>query len=161
MDGGTAAVRPDRLTTMIVGFDADDTLWHNEDSFEATSRTFSEMLSPWASPETVRTHLYKVEMRNLSRYGYGAKSMTLSMTETAIEISGGDIPSTHIGEIIALGHAILDRPTVLLDDVPDVLDALSHHTLMLITKGDLCAQQERLLVDAISTRAIQHMSRSW
>lgn len=137
---------------MIVGFDADDTLWHNEDSFDATHRIFAEMLSPWASVETVDARLHEVEMRNLHRYGYGAKSFTLSMTETAIELSGGEIPSTNIGEIIALGHAILDRPTELLDDVPEVFDALGDHTLMLITKGDLYAQHARIADSGLADR---------
>ena len=129
---------------MIVAFDADDTLWHNEDQFDSTHRVFEEMLAPWATARDVEARLYEVEMRNLARYGYGAKAFMLSMTETAIEISAGAVSGTDIARIIELGHAILDRPIELLDDVVDVLEGLAHHTLMLITKGDLYAQHARI-----------------
>ncbi len=129
---------------MIVAFDADDTLWHNEDQFDSTHRVFEELLAPWATAPEVEARLYEVEMRNLARYGYGAKAFMLSMTETAIEVSAGAVSSGHIGQIIELGHAILDRPIELLDDVVAVLDGLAHHTLMLITKGDLYAQHARI-----------------
>jgi len=129
---------------MIVAFDADDTLWHNEDQFDATHRAFEDLLSEWATPADVTSRLYEVEMTNLARYGYGAKSFMLSMTETAIDVSSGAISGAQVGRIIELGHAILDRPIELLDGVVDVLDALAEHPLMLITKGDLYAQHARI-----------------
>jgi putative hydrolase of the HAD superfamily len=137
---------------MIVAFDADDTLWHNEDQFDATHRAFEDLLSAWATPTDVSNRLYEVEMANLSRYGYGAKAFMLSMTETAIDLSGGAISGQEVGQIIQLGHAILDRPTELLDGVVDVLDALTHHTLMLITKGDLYAQHARIAESGLADR---------
>lgn len=140
------------IPSMIVAFDADDTLWHNEDQFDSTHRAFEELLSPWAPPDVVESRLYEVEMRNLGRYGYGAKSFMLSMTETAIDVSGGAISATDIGSIIALGHAILDRPIELLDDVVETLDAVADHTLMLITKGDLYAQHARIAESGLADR---------
>ena len=137
---------------MIVAFDADDTLWHNEDTFTETHRAFEELLAPWAPAATVERQLFETEMRNLPRYGYGAKSFMLSMTETAVDISGGAITGDQIGQILALGQAILDRPTRLIDDVIDVLDALAHHTLMLITKGDLYAQHARIADSGLAER---------
>ena len=137
---------------MIVAFDADDTLWHNEDQFDSTHRAFEELLAAWASPETVSSRLYETEMRNLTRYGYGAKSFMLSMTETAIDVSDGAISGTDVARIIELGHAILDRPIELLDDVMDVLDAVADHTLMLITKGDLYAQHARIAESGLADR---------
>jgi putative hydrolase of the HAD superfamily len=137
---------------MIVAFDADDTLWHNEDTFAETHRAFEELLAPWASAETVDEALYATEIRNLPLYGYGAKSLTLSMTETAVEVSAGAITGDRIRRILALGQAILDRPTRLIDDVVEVLDALSHHTLMLITKGDLHAQRSRIADSGLEDR---------
>ncbi len=140
------------LASMIVAFDADDTLWHNEDQFADTHRAFEALLAPWASADAVDRRLFETEMRNLSRYGYGAKSFMLSMTETAIEISDGEITGDRIGRILDLGRAILDRPIELLSDVPDVLDALAHHTLMLITKGDLHAQHARIAESGLADR---------
>lgn len=137
---------------MIVAFDADDTLWHNEDQFDSTHRAFEELLSPWATPDTVESRLFEIEMRNLARYGYGAKAFMLSMTETAIDVSDGDISGAEIGRIIELGHAILDRPIELLDGVVDVLDEVAAHTLMLITKGDLYAQHARITESGLAER---------
>lgn len=137
---------------MFVAFDADDTLWHNEDLFDTTHRAFEELLSPWAPADVVDARLYDIEMRNLARYGYGAKAFMLSMTETAIDVSDGAISGTDIGLIIELGHAILDRPTELLDGVVDVLEAVAHHTLMLITKGDLYAQHARIAESGLADR---------
>lgn len=137
---------------MIVAFDADDTLWHNEDQFDSTHRAFEELLSAWATADAVESRLYEVEMRNLARYGYGAKAFMLSMTETAIDVSDGAISGAEIGRIIELGHAILDRPIELLDGVVDVLDELADHTLMLITKGDLYAQHARIAESGLADR---------
>jgi len=137
---------------MIVAFDADDTLWHNEDQFDETHRAFESLLADWATPEEVSARLYDVEMRNLSRYGYGAKSFMLSMTETAIDVSDGEIAGADVARIIEFGHAILDRPIELLDGVVEVLDDLAHHTLMLITKGDLYAQHARIAESGLADR---------
>lgn len=137
---------------MIVAFDADDTLWHNEDMFDSTHRALEELLSPWAAADAVDARLYDIEMRNLARYGYGAKAFMLSMTETAIDVSEGAISAADIGRIIELGHAILDRPTELLDGVVEALDAVAHHTLMLITKGDLYAQHARIAESGLADR---------
>ncbi len=136
--------RPITIDPMIVAFDADDTLWHNENHFEATHRAFERLLAPWSSATEVDDRLFEVEMRNMDRYGYGVKAFTLSMTETAIDLSDGDVPASVISEIIRLGHDILDRDIVLLDGVVDVLDSLADHTLMLITKGDLYAQRRSI-----------------
>ena len=38
---------------MIIGFDADDTLWHNEDGFQASHREFETLLSDYADPMAI------------------------------------------------------------------------------------------------------------
>ncbi len=125
---------------MIVAFDADDTLWHNEDKFQETHREFEALLAPWAEAAAVEEQLTSVQRTNLPRYGFGAKSFMLSMMESALDISEHEAPSETLREIIRLGQAILDRPTQLLEGVPEVLASLSNFTLMMITKGDLYAQ---------------------
>ena len=129
---------------MIIAFDADDTLWHNEDQFQATHREFEALLAPWADAETVENHLTDVQRANLPRYGFGAKAYMLSMMEAALDISDHEAPPETIREIIRLGQAILDRPAELLDGVREVLDELAHRPLMMITKGDLYAQHARI-----------------
>jgi putative hydrolase of the HAD superfamily len=130
---------------MIIGFDADDTLWHNEDGFQATTRTFEDLLDAWAEPDEVGDRLFAIEKRNMNRYGYGVKAFTLSMIEAAIDISDGNIDTAELQTILELGHHLLDRPAELIDDVVHVLEAVGRdHTLMIITKGDLYHQLARI-----------------
>ncbi len=122
---------------MYVAFDGDDTLWHNEDQFQVAHREFEAMLSTWADADEVDACLYRTEMRNLHRYGYGVKSFMLAMLEASVEISDGRAGADVVSSILALGHDLLDRPAVLLNGITGVLDALAGHHLLLITKGDL------------------------
>ena len=137
---------------MIVAFDADDTLWHNEDEFQEAHRAFEALLAPWADAATVDQTLYATEMRNLGRYGYGVKSFMLSMLETAVEVSGARADASVMASIMALGHELLDRPAEVLDDVVEVLDALDHLDLAVITKGDLHHQLAKVAGSGLADR---------
>ena len=76
--------------TSILGFDADDTLWQNLSFYRADRRPLSG-----AACQTTRSRsglgdaLLETERRNLKRYGFGIKGFTLSMIETAIEVTRG------------------------------------------------------------------------
>ena len=132
-----------RLTT--IGFDADDTLWENEHFFRLTERHFSELLADFAEPEQLSARLLEAEKRNLSHYGFGIKGFTLSMIETAIEITEGQVPGEIIGRIVAAGREMLSHPIETLPHVFDTLEALNGtHRLVLITKGDLFDQERKL-----------------
>ena len=144
--------RPDTIRLMIIGFDADDTLWHNEDGFQATHRGFESLLDGWATAEKVAARLFAVEMRNMGRYGYGVKAFTLSMVEAAIDISDGEIDTARLSEILELGRHLLDRPAAVIDGVTDALDQLADHTLMIITKGDIYHQLARIESSGLSRR---------
>jgi len=137
---------------MIVAFDGDDTLWHNEDEYQATHREFESLLAPWADPETIDDRLLIVETENLPRFGYGAKSFTLSMIETAIDVSDNDVSPKVIARIMELGKLLIDRPAELIDGVADTLDQLTRHTLMIITKGDLHNQLMKVETSGLSNR---------
>ena len=137
---------------MIIGFDADDTLWHNEDGFQASQREFEALLAEWGDADTIEYRLFEIEMRNMPRYGYGVKAHTLSMIETAIAVSDGQANAALIGGIVDMGHALLDRPVELLDGVVEVLDELADLTLMLITKGDLYHQLARIDASGLKER---------
>ncbi|MFM7656687.1 MAG: HAD family hydrolase, partial [Paracoccaceae bacterium] len=75
------------LTT--IGFDADDTLWHNETFFRLTQDRFTTLLADHSPPDYLHDRLLAAERRNLGNYGIGVKGFTLSMIETAIEVSQG------------------------------------------------------------------------
>ena len=137
---------------LTVAFDADDTLWHNEDLFHDVENKYAELLSPWADTETVSDRLHEIQMANLPRFGYGAKSFTLSMIEAAVCISGGEVDAARIAAIIGFGKRLLDRPIELIDGVEEVLDALGHHRLMVITKGDVHHQLAKVAASGLAER---------
>jgi putative hydrolase of the HAD superfamily len=129
----------------VIAFDADDTLWHNETIFQATEKQFTDLLAAHHPAPSVRERLLATEMKNLQHFGYGIKGFTLSMIETAIELTDGKIRGDEIRNIIAWGHEMLRAPVQLLDGVRETVEALSgRHRLMLLTKGDLFDQESKL-----------------
>jgi putative hydrolase of the HAD superfamily len=129
----------------VIAFDADDTLWHNEMLYSITQDKFKQLLSRYRSTNGIDRVLYETEMRNLRHYGYGIKSFTLSMIETAIELSGGRVRGREIREIIDLAREMLEAPVQLLEGVQEVVHTLSaSHPLMIITKGDLFDQESKI-----------------
>jgi putative hydrolase of the HAD superfamily len=129
----------------VIGFDADDTLWQNEQYYKLTESHFRGLLSEFAEGEHVSERLLEAEKRNLAHYGYGIKGFTLSMIETALEITEGRAPSSVISEILAIGRDLLSHPVECLPHARDALEALSgKYFLVLITKGDLFDQERKL-----------------
>ncbi|MGZ4769193.1 MAG: HAD family hydrolase [Ilumatobacteraceae bacterium] len=135
----------------VIGFDADDTLWHSEDGFRANEERFVELITPYA-PEGVEVQaaLTATERKNLAAFGYGVKSFGLSMVEAAVTISGGRVPSTVVAEMIEMVRAQLEDPVRLLDQVPEVLAAVgATHRMILITKGDLIHQSHKVTTSGL------------
>jgi putative hydrolase of the HAD superfamily len=129
----------------VIGFDGDDTLWHSETRFDVTQGEFRDLLKRHVPDADVDTRLADMEMKNLSIYGYGVKSFTLSMIETAIELTQARIPASDIEVILGWGKRMLTAPTELLDGVEETLRVLSgRYDLLLITKGDLFDQESKL-----------------
>ncbi len=129
----------------IIAFDADDTLWHHERLYVITQNKFSQLLAPYHSAEWVKQKLYETEMRNLHRFGYGIKSFTLSMIETAIELTEGRIQGSQIQQIIDFSKEMLTASVEPLAHVEETLARLStSYDLMIITKGDLFDQETKI-----------------
>ena len=130
---------------LVIGFDADDTLWHNETIFEKTHERYRALLAHYHDAATVDRTLFATEMRNLELYGYGVKGFTLSAIETAIQLTAGKIRAEEIRELIELGRSMLAHPVELLEGTEEALGALAgRHRLVLITKGDLRDQERKL-----------------
>lgn len=128
-----------------IGFDADDTLWHNESFFRLTQDRVLTLLADHAERDHLETRLIAAERRNIGHYGYGVKGFTLSMIETAIEVTDGRVPASVIAEIMAAGRELLAHPLELLPHAREAVEALApSHTLVLITKGDLLHQERKL-----------------
>jgi putative hydrolase of the HAD superfamily len=128
-----------------VALDADDTLWHNESIFHLTQDNYVNLLKDYGEPDHMKARLLEVEIRNLKLYGYGVKSFTLSMIETAIDLTRGAVPAKTIMEILGLGRAMLEHPVEPLPGVAETLEALKdRHKLIMVTKGDLMNQEQKL-----------------
>ena len=133
------------MAISVVGLDGDDTLWHNETRFNLTQAELSDLLRRHVPGAGVESHLADVEMKNLGLYGYGVKAFTLSMIETAIQITDRRIPAADIEVILGWGKRMLMEPTELLPGVEEALRELSlRYDLLLITKGDLFDQESKL-----------------
>ncbi len=128
-----------------VAFDADDTLWHHQNSFDETQEKFRALLRSYHEDAWINERLHETEMRNLRQFGYGVKGFMLSMVETAIQLSEGRIQGTEIQKILDLGTDMLNRPIELMPGVEETLQALApHFELMVITKGDLFDQETKI-----------------
>ena len=129
----------------IIGFDADDTLWENEVFYRLTEEQFTGLLTDFADPDHLSERLLAAERRNLGHYGFGIKGFTLSMIETAIEVTNGRVPSEIIGRILAAGRELHSHPIEVLPHAAETLEGLSgHYEVVLITKGDLFDQERKL-----------------
>jgi putative hydrolase of the HAD superfamily len=137
-----------RITT--VGLDADDTLWHNETIFRLTQDRFRVLMADVAAPEVLDARLAAIERRNLALYGYGVKGFTLSLIETAMELTGGEPSGRMIADILASGREMLAHPVEPLPGVDKALAELSDdYRLVLITKGDLLHQEQKLAASGL------------
>ncbi|MEI8178599.1 HAD family hydrolase [Aestuariivirga sp.] len=128
-----------------IGFDADDTLWQNETFFRMTEQRFTELLSEHGAHEVISAKLLEAERRNLRFYGFGVKGFTLSMIETAVEVTNGEVSASVIAEILGFGRQMLQNPVETLPHAKETLDALAgRYRILLITKGDLFDQERKL-----------------
>lgn len=129
----------------IVGFDADDTLWHNERFFQLTQAHFADLLADHAERDHLMDRLLAAEKRNIRHYGYGIKGFTLSMIETAIEVTEDRVPALVIRQLIEAGQEMLAHPIELLPHAREAIEAVATtHKVVLITKGDLIDQERKL-----------------
>ena len=136
------------LTT--IGFDADDTLWQNEQFFRLTEQRLADLLADHAPEVDVKARLLEAERRNLGLYGFGIKGFVLSMVETALDVTEGRAPGSVISEILTAGREMLAHPIEILPHAHETLDRLaSDYRLVLITKGDLFDQERKVAASGL------------
>lgn len=134
----------------VIGFDADDTLWQNESFFRLTQDRFTELLSDYVEGDHLRERLLEAERRNIGHYGFGIKGFMLSMIETALDVTQGKVPGHVIAQVLELGQEMLRHPIHLLPHVEETLAALTdRYPLVLITKGDLLHQEQKLAASGL------------
>ena len=135
-----------------IGFDADDTLWESEVFFGEVEKKFSDLINSYGVEADIGKELYETEKRNLPKLGYGVKSFTISMVESAHHLTQGNISSGDMIEIVQWGKELLHHPVKLLSGVLDVMSQLqSRFTIYVITKGDPFHQQQKFNDSGLST----------
>jgi putative hydrolase of the HAD superfamily len=138
-----------RITT--IALDADDTLWQNEQFFRLTEQRFSDLLRDYTDAPDLTERLISATARNLQFYGFGAKGFSLSMVETALEVTNHRVPGTVIAEILAAGRELVNFPIETLPYVDAALEALQdRYRLILVTKGDLFDQERKLAASGLA-----------
>lgn len=129
----------------LIGFDADDTLWQTEIHYLQAQQALGLILSHWDQAENIDEILYQIHINNIPYYGYGIKSYILSMIETALHVSAGEIRGEQIEQILKIGKKMLDLNVVLLPHIEETLISLSSNfRLMILTKGDLLDQTRKV-----------------
>jgi len=133
------------MTPKIIAFDADDTLWHNEPYFDAAQERFCELFQDYASHQEILGLILNHQVNNLPLYGFGIKAFTLSMIETALQLTQHQISGKGIEQILAIGKELLQKPVELLPNITEVLEQLQRkYKLVVATKGDLKDQHRKL-----------------
>jgi len=141
------SVRPE-----VVCFDADDTLWRNEEYYQAAEQRFCNLLSHYCPHAKAQQALYMTEIANLDLLGYGSKSFTISMIETALELTQNQLPNTLLKDLIDMGRSTIAPPLELLPEVVETLQQLApRYRLALATKGDLRDQERKLERSGLSS----------
>jgi putative hydrolase of the HAD superfamily len=138
----------------LVGFDADDTLWHSEGYFRHAAVEFERVLGGYVAirDAALRTRLNAVQRANLALFGYGAMSMTLSMIETAVELTDGRISGRDVHRLVQLGRDVLQHPVELLPGIREAVERVAaRHRIVLVTKGDLLHQQRKVEQSGLAT----------
>ena len=132
-------------TISTIGFDADDTLWESEIYFAETEGKFLSLMQSYGVEVDVHNDLYSTEKKNLTRFGYGVKSFTISMIESAHYLTGGTLRSDDTLQIVEWGKELMNHPLELLAGVKETLQTLNKEfCLLIITKGDLFHQQQKI-----------------
>jgi putative hydrolase of the HAD superfamily len=129
-----------------VGFDGDDTLWQSETAFHITQAQIRALLADEVDGEVLDRRLLEVERANLAIYGYGAKSYTLSMIETAIDLAGDQLKIADVSALLEAGKELLAHPIELLAGAEAAVEAVKARGLavLLVTKGDLFHQESKV-----------------
>jgi len=133
------------MTITTIAFDGDDTLWHHDNFFRAAIDEFHEIMNGLGNFPDARELIDNKHISDLAIWGYGVKGLILSMVELAVSLTEGKIVGADIQRIIEVGRKTHLHPVILLDHVATTIQALhGRYRLVLITKGDLIAQEMKI-----------------
>ncbi len=122
-------------------FDADDTLWENEQFFRTAEDQFAALLSDYTSPEGVQQMLWQKQEENIPLFGYGSKTYMIGMTDAAMDLCGGRLPDHIYYGVKKIITDLAFHEFQIIDGVRETLEALrGKYTMIVATKGDLTEQ---------------------
>lgn len=122
-------------------FDADDTLWQNEEFFREAERRFARLLSGFADEDRIVEVVTRKQEENIPVFGYGSKTFLLSMLDAAAEICGDAFDAALYLDAKRIVTELACHEFELMDGVEEVLSVLSaRYSLAVATKGDLVEQ---------------------
>ena len=131
----------------VIAFDADDTLWDCQGHFERVMQQLYDELTPWTDRETAALELFATERKNMRLLGFGVKAFTLSMLETAMRVSNGQMTAATLNNILQHCYGLLEFPCTPLPGVEHVVSQLNRqgrYMLVVFTKGELLDQEHKL-----------------
>ena len=132
-------------------FDADDTLWENEQFFRDAEAEFAELLSDYTTPDGVQQLLWHKQEENIPLFGYGSKTYMIGMADAAMELCGGQLPENIYYGIKKIITDLAYHEFELIEGVEETLKALQdHYTLIVATKGDLTEQLTKYRMSGLS-----------
>lgn len=143
-------MRKDKIK--LIAFDADDTLWVNEQHYRNAERRFEKMMERFCPAGEANAKLLEVEKRNLPLLGYGTKPFIISLIECGIELSKGTLTNDEILQLISIGKSTTGHSPELYPDAEEVIKALAEkYPLSLLTKGDLLEQESKIARSGIES----------
>ena len=132
-------------------FDADDTLWENEQFFRNAEAHFAELLSDYTSPEGVQQMLWQKQEDNIPLFGYGSKTYMIGMTDAAMELCGGTLPEHIYYGVKKIITDLAFHEFEIISGVKETLEALQgHYRLVVATKGDLTEQMGKYRISGLA-----------
>ena len=132
-------------------FDADDTLWENEQYFRAAEDKFAELLKDYIGPEGVQQMLWAKQEENIPLFGYGSKTYLIGMTDAATDLCGGHLPDNIYYGIKDIITNLAFHELEILEGVKETLEALQgRYKLIVATKGDLTEQMAKFRKSGLS-----------
>ncbi len=132
-------------------FDADDTLWVNEEFFRDVEVQFAGLIPEFGDAKYVIDVFTQKQEENIPLFGYGSKTVMLGMLDAAVEICGQRFDSSIYMGIKKIITELAYHEVHLLDGVEEVLRKLGEKFVLgVVTKGDLTEQLYKFRVSGLA-----------
>ncbi len=127
-------------------FDADDTLWENNQLFERAIEDFFDWVAhPTLERTALRALLDEIEAANTVAHGYGSKVFLGTLADCFARLRERPASYDEQQQITRLAVALVEHRVELMPGVSETLAELgARHELRLLTKGDHEEQQAKL-----------------